>query len=160
MSVAGQGAQLARANGWIDGQGRPVGSIDLAVQEHGVAAEIRHALGVAGKDFQSAHLVPSSAMRGITGYSRSGADTMLLEASLHRALDQHWKDWAMGQRRSGRTTCTVSELRRVMNAAIDQTPNLSPRTKGALSWRLELELFRDLGLKPEDTLELPYPNIK
>jgi hypothetical protein len=31
--------------------------------------------------------------------------------------------------------------------------------KNAMSWRLQLELFRDLGLQPTDTVALPYPNV-
>lgn len=108
---------------------------------------------------QSGHFAPTSFLRDLLGYSRGDADTVLLDRATHAAFDQHWKDWAMGQRRAGRTTVSVSELYAVMLDAIDQIPNMEQRVKNAMAWRLQLELFRDLGLAPTDSVTLPYPNI-
>lgn len=133
--------------------------IDVAVQPHGRASEVRAALGVTGQESQSAHIGPTSFLRRILGYSRSAADTVLLDPATHRAFDNFWKDWAKSQRRAGRTHCTAGELFNVMGQAIDQIPGLPSRTRDAIAWRLHMELFRDLGLTPDSTLELPYSNI-
>ncbi|MBV9940976.1 MAG: hypothetical protein JO262_02515 [Solirubrobacterales bacterium] len=37
----------------------------------------------------------------------------------------------------------------------DQLPELAQRVKNAMAWRLQLEIFRDLGLVPTDNVTLP-----
>jgi Domain of unknown function (DUF4157) len=148
----------AKAAGFIRADAKP-GTIDLAVQPHGSAPTVRNELGVTGAQAQSAHVGPTSALRDVPGYSRSAAETTLLPPDTHAAFDAHWKEWAMNMRRQGKTTCTAGELHKVMLDAIDQTPGMSQKTKGALAWRLHTELFKDLGLHPSTTIALPYPNI-
>ena len=156
--VAGA-ARDARAAGLTGVPGGQPGRVHLEVQPHRTAPQARSGLGVSGSDVQSAHVGPTSFLRDVPGYSRGGADTVLLERATHAAFDQHWKDWAMAQRRAGRTAVSTSELYAVMLDAIDQIPKLSQLTKNAMAWRLQLELFRDLGLSPTDTVTLPYPNV-
>ena len=153
------GANVARAHseGLIGPEGEPR-IADLSVQTHSSASEVRQAYGVSGYDVQSAHVGPTSFLRDVPEYSRGGAETLLLETPTHRAFDAYWKDWAMEQRRLGRTTCTVEELHTVMLDAIEQIPGLAQRTKNALAWRMEQELIA-LELRPGDALDLPYRNI-
>jgi hypothetical protein len=160
QSVRGAVAD-AQAAGFVGPGGTP-GSVDAAFQSHGSAPTVRSELGVSGSQAQSAHVGPTSALRDVLGYTRSGADTMMLDPKTHAAFDNHWKTWAKSMRRQGHATCTVGELYNVMLEAIDQIPdtNMSPRTKNALSWRLQLELSKDLGLQPNASISLPYKNIR
>jgi len=41
----------------------------------------------------------------------------------------------------------------------DQLPEPAHRVKNAMAWRLQLEIFRDLGLVPTDNVTLPYQNF-
>jgi len=157
MSPA-EAAARAEQGGLTGPRGAP-GTVDLATQPHGNASAIRGQYGVSGTDVQSAHVGPTSFLRDVPGYSRSGAETVLLDRATHAALDQHWKSWAIAQRQAGRVAVPVSELYSVMLDAIEQTPGLAQRTKNALAWRLQLELFRDLNLSPATTVELPYSNV-
>ncbi|WP_091617446.1 hypothetical protein [Amycolatopsis saalfeldensis] len=157
VDVAGS-VRDARAAGLTGPPGRP-GTVDLATQPHRTAPAAREGYGVSGKDVQSAHIAPTSFLRDLPGYRRGGADTVLLDRATHAAFDQYWKDWAMEQRRNGRTEVTVSQLYAKMLDAIDQIPNMEQRTKNAMAWRLQLELFRDLGLAPTDRVTLPYANV-
>jgi len=43
--------------------------------------------------------------------------------------------------------------------AIQATPGIAQRTRNAIAWQLDLELFRDLGLHPTDSVTLPYQNV-
>ncbi|MGC2635540.1 MAG: DUF4157 domain-containing protein, partial [Acidobacteriaceae bacterium] len=156
---ARQGAADARKAGFVGPKGEPK-KVDLAVQPHGSAPTVRDELGVTGSDAQSAHVGPTSGLRDVPGYSRSGAETTLLDPKTHAAFDSYWKDWAQAMRRAGNTTCTAGELFDVMLEAIERIPGLSPQTKGTLSWRLQQEMFIELGLKPDTVIKLPYPNIK
>ena len=156
---AAQAAADARAAGLTGPQGQP-GTADLATQPHSQAPEVREEYGVSGSDVQSAHVGPTSFLKDTPGYSRGGAETVLLDRATHTAFDKFWKDWAIGQRKAGRTQVSVSELYAVMLDAIDQIPGIAQRMKNALAWRLQLELFRDLGLRPTDAVGLPYPNVK
>jgi hypothetical protein len=153
-----EAAAQAEAGGLTGPRGAP-GAVDLATQPHGAAPAVRGEYGVSGTDVQSAHIGPTSFLRDVPGYSRSGAETVLLDRATHAALDRNWKGWAIAQRQAGRTVVPISELYSVMLDAIEQTPGLSQRTKNALAWRLQLELFRDLNLRPTTTVELPYSNV-
>jgi hypothetical protein len=149
----------ARSAGLIDADGRPVGPVDLATQSHSSAPSVRGALDMTGADAQSAHVGPTSGLRGAPGYSRSGAATVLMEPEMHRSFDVHWQQWAMALRRAGRVDVSVAELYAEMLAAIEQIPGMAQTARNALAWRLQLELFSELGLQPTDRVALPYPNI-
>ncbi|WP_316754621.1 eCIS core domain-containing protein [Streptomyces herbicida] len=155
----GNAVQDAQQAGFVGEEGAP-GTVDAAFQQHGDASAVRSEYGVSGKEVESAHIGPTSFLKKVGGYSRRAAETLLLRRKVHGAFDRYWKDWARDQRRAGRTEVTVASLYEVMLKAIDQIPELEQRTKNALAWRLELELFRDLGLQPQDTVPLPYPNVK
>jgi hypothetical protein len=114
---------------------------------------------VSGAQVQSAHIGPTSFLRDVPDYSRSGAATTLLDRNVHAALDGHWKAWAISQRQAGRTSVSVQEMYNVMLDAIDRTPGLSQYVKNTLSWRLQVELFQELELQPAQTVQLPYPNV-
>ncbi len=143
----------AQAAGLIGAEGAP-GSVDAAFQPHRTASDVRGAYGVTGAQQQSAHVNATSMMRDTPGYSREGALTMLLDPATHRGFDNYWKNWARAQPR-GRPPFTVAEMRNVMQAAVDQIPNLTPGQRGALAWQLELEIF-GLGLNGTDTVRIPY----
>jgi len=149
----------AQAAGWIDASGRPIAPVDLAVQSHGSAPAVRGELGVTGADANSAHIAPTSGVRGVAGYSRGGALTTLMDAVMHRAFDAHWQQWAIALRRAGRVDVSVAELYAEMLSAIEQIPGMAQEARNALAWRLQLELFSELGLQPTDRVALPYPNI-
>lgn len=148
----------AQAAGLVGPRGAP-GTVDLAVQRHADATAVRGQHQVSGAQIQSAHIGPTSFLRDVPGYSRSNADTALLPRAVHTSFDQLWKNWAIAQRRAGRTTCTVGELYGVMLLAIDQIPVLTDAAQNTIAWRLQLELFRDLGLQPGTVIDLPYGNI-
>jgi hypothetical protein len=148
----------AQSAGFLGPRGAP-GRVDIAVEPHSAAGEVRTQYGVSGADVQSAHIGPTSFLRSQPGYSRSRAQTTLLDRNVHAALDSHWKAWAITQRQAGRTDVSAGELYNVMLGAIEQTPGLTQRVKGALSFRLQQELFQELGLSPADKVPLPYPNV-
>jgi hypothetical protein len=81
-----------------------------------------------------------------------------MDPATHRAFDAHWKEWAIEQRRAGETEITVGQLREQMLGAIAGIPNMSARVRGALTWRLLLEMH-ELGLSLTDKLDLPYANV-
>jgi hypothetical protein len=149
----------AKQAGFVGAAGEPVG-VDLIVQPHSAASEVRSALGVSGKDVQSAHHAPSSGMTGVSGYSRQGALTVLLPRATHKAFDDFWKQWSIAQRRAGVTQVTVERFVGIVDQAIQQTPNIDAKTKGAMSWVLQNEFYKDLGLKADDLITLPYSNVK
>jgi hypothetical protein len=156
----GSAVEDALAAGLAGPKGAP-GTVDALFQQHRHASKIREDLGVSGQDVQSGHIGATSFLRDVKGYDREEAETALLERSIHNiGFDQHWKDWAKAQREAGRTEVTVAEMFDVMLDAIAKIPNLEQRMKHAMAWRLELELFRDLKLKPKQLIPLPYPNIK
>ena len=156
---AASAAADAESAGLIGPKGAP-GRADVALQSHGAASAVRGQYGVSGADMQSAHLGPTSYLRSVHGYSRSGAQTTLLDSDVHTALDNYWKSWSIQQRQAGRTDVSVEELYKVMLDAIDHTPGLAQLVKNTLSWRLQLELFQELSLKPGAKIQLPYPNVK
>jgi hypothetical protein len=155
---AAANAAKAQAGGLM--KGINPGKVDLALQTHSTAASVRGAVGVAGKDVQSAHIAAQSIMKGVKGYSPGKALTALLPSATHAAFDNQWKAWAMALRAQGKTTVTAGELYKKMVEFIHNTPNLSEGTKGAMAWRLFEEMFKEQGLKWNSVLQLPYPNIK
>ncbi|BBX69964.1 eCIS core domain-containing protein [Mycolicibacterium psychrotolerans] len=151
--------QDAKDAGFVGAAGEPLG-VDLAVQPHSAAPATRKALGVSGKDVQSSHHGPTAALKDVEGYSRGGALTVLLPRATHKAFDDTWKEWSIAQRQAGRTQATVKEFLGIVDQAIEKTPGIETRTKGAMSTVLFNELYRDLGLQPDDLITLPYRNIK
>jgi hypothetical protein len=149
----------AKQAGFVGPAGEPV-SVDLVVQPHSVASETRSAIGVSGEDVQSAHHAPTAAVKDVPGYSREGALTVLLPRATHKAFDDFWKQWSIAQRQAGVTEVTVERFVGIVDQAIQQTPNIDAKTKGAMSWVLQNEFYKDLGLKPNDLIQLPYRNIK
>jgi hypothetical protein len=129
------------------------GSVDLAVQEHSSAPTVRRALGVTGKDVESAHVAPTSMMEIVSGYKRGKALTVLLPEQTHKFFDNQWKSWARNQQGK---TITAGEAYNVIENAIETTPGLTFRTKATLTWKLFDELFIHHGLKWSDEVRLPW----
>ena len=148
----------AAASGFLGPRGEP-GTVAAGVQPHSSASDTRGGMGVSGSTHQSAHIGPTSFLRGVDDYSRGGALTMVMDRATHAAFDAHWKSWAQDQRRAGRDRCTVGELRTVMHAAIGQIPGMNAQQRGALTWLLDIELQKTLGLLESQTVDLPYKNI-
>jgi hypothetical protein len=148
----------AQDAGWVGQQGELLG-VDLAVQPHSTASDARRAFGVSGKDVQSAHASPSSVLKNIPGYSREGALTILMPRAMHKQFDDYWKAWSIAQRHKGITEVPVRTFLTVMDEAIMQTPGLSKKTKGAITG-LIVDEFLKMGLKFDDKITLPYPNVK
>ena len=146
----------AQEAGFVGAKGEPL-KVDLAVQPHKVASETRGAYGVSGKDVQSAHPGPSSVLKNVPGYSREGALTILMPKAIHKQFDDYWKAYSIAQRQKGITQVKVDTFLGVMDKAVEQTPNLSQKTKNAIS-SLIFQEFIQLGLKPDDLINLPYPN--
>lgn len=155
---AAAAAEEASRAGFLGPRGEPA-IADLGVQTHGAAPAVRAQRGQTGTSAESAHVAPTAAMRSTPGYSRSSALTTLLEPSTHAAFDAHWKAWSIAERQAGRTSCTISELYQVMLTAIENTPGLTQRVRNTLAFVLEQELFNQRGLRPTDTVPLPYPNV-
>lgn len=149
----------AQEAGLVGKEGAP-GKADAALQPHSSAPKVRAQYGVSGSEVQSAHIGPTAFLRALKNYSRSAADTVLLRRDVHAAFDRHWLEWARKLRRAGAEDVTVAELYTEMLDAIQQIPGLEQRVRNALAWRLELELFRDLGLTPEQRVPLPLENVK
>ena len=148
----------AREAGFINDTGG-AGSVDAAFQPHRNSSDVRSALEVSGTAYESAHIGATSFLRHVVGYSRSGADTLLLPQAVHRTLDSHWKKWAKAQRSAGRTQVSVMELYDIMVDSLNQTSGLAQRTRNTIAFQLELEL-RQLGLSMNDLIDLPYPNVR
>jgi len=134
--------------------------VALAVQEHTHAPTVRKTLGVSGKEVESAHVGATSFLKDVKGYKRGKALTVLLPKEVHSALDNQWKTWAKNLRREGRTEVTALELYKQMEEAIENTPGLRRDTKHALMWKMYDEMFRELGLKLDENIPLPYANIR
>lgn len=144
----------AKDAGWVGANGEPIG-VDLVVQPHSAASDYRAALGVSGKDFQSAHVGPTAALKKVPGYSREGALTVLMPKATHKKFDDSWKAYSLAQRQENITEVTVDEFLGVMNKAIEQTPDISQGSKNAMAGLL-FDEFMKLGLKPNDKIRLPY----
>ena len=137
---------------------KPAGD-PIQLHPHGAATDARKALGVSGKDVQSAHGAPRSVMKGVGGYNPNNALAKLLDTAVHSGMDQFWKDTFMAMRRAGRTNATAQEIHDIVAESIRRAPGLSAGEKGSLVARLTDEMFVESGLKPGDVLDLPYPNI-
>ncbi|MEO8962988.1 MAG: DUF4157 domain-containing protein [Ginsengibacter sp.] len=151
----------AIGGGFVSKTGEPL-KVDMTVQFHRDASDVRQATDQTGKDFQSAHHVPSSVGNKLpdsAGYSRRGAVTVLLPPATHRAFDDYWKRESIKLRQAGVSTVTVAAFREIMDEAIAQTPGITNKARGAMRMVITTE-FRDLGLNDTDVVELPYSNIR
>jgi hypothetical protein len=137
---------------------KPAGD-PVQLQPHGAATDTRKALAVSGKDVQSAHGAPQKVMKDVPGYNPRHALTKLMDVSVHTGMDQFWKDAFQAMRRAGRTNATAQEIHDIVAESIQRAPGLSAGEKNSLIARLGDEMFVEFGLKPNDVLDLPYPNI-
>jgi hypothetical protein len=153
-----QAVEQAQKSGLL--QGINPGKAAVGLQTHNSASIVRKILNVAGGKVQSAHIAPTSILKNLPGYNRGQALTTLLPTKVHQALDNQWKAWAKQLRLQGKTEITAKELYDEMAKSIENTPGLTPETKGALKWRMFEELYKDFKLQPDTKLPLPYPNIK
>ncbi|MBK6828970.1 MAG: hypothetical protein IPG86_19895 [Chitinophagaceae bacterium] len=149
----------AKGAGFVSQTGDPI-KVDLAVQRHTDASDVRAANQQSGSTHQSAHDLPSSVGKQDGTYSRGQALTVLLPTATHRAFDDYWKKYAIQQRQKGVKEVPVSEFMDIMYKAIDQTPGISKSMKGNMQTLLRTEVYRDLGWNEADMIELPYPNIR
>ncbi len=125
----------------------------MAIQKHSEKAEYRQG---SGQDVQSAHMVPSSALRGVEGYSRDAALTTLLPVAVHTKFDNYWKVWAREQVAQGINQVRVQDFLQVLNEAAASVPELQGRTAETMSLCFQHELYQTLALQPADLLTLPY----
>lgn len=129
------------------------------LQPHAAATQNRTELGVSGRQVQSAHGAPQSAMRGVPGYDPDAALTRLMDRSTHTGMDQYWKQTFQAMRRSGQTQATAREVYDIVAESIRRAPGLAAGERNSLIARLSDEMFVEFGLSPTDTMTLPYPNI-
>jgi hypothetical protein len=179
VTSAARAARDARKAGFT--KGLYPGIVDLAVQSHGSARDVRKVLKVVGRNIESAHIAPTAALKTLKNYGRSEALTTLMPKNLHRQFDAHWKSWARtvlaerkaaGLKGDALNKVTVKELRTAVENAIEALPNADedhpfvpgqniPRpTKNAMQWKLFDELHGKLGLKPDDLVKLPYSPLR
>jgi hypothetical protein len=131
----------------------------VELQPHGAATETRKALGVSGKQVQSAHGAPQSVMERVAGYNPNRALTRLLDRGVHSGMDEFWKKTFQSMRSAGRSNATAQEVHDIVAESIRRAPSLSIGEKNSLIARLSDEMFVEFGLKPDDVLDLPYPNL-
>jgi hypothetical protein len=127
--------------------------VDLAVQKHSEKAEYRQG---SGREVESAHMMPSSALKGVEGYRRGAALTVLLPKEVHRTFDNQWKAWSRKQAAQGIQQVRVHDFLRVLDEAAAAVPELHGRTAETMSWCFRHEVYQTLGLHPTDLLPLPY----
>jgi len=127
---------------------------------HGAASRNRQEIGVSGKDVESAHLLAQAVGKKVVGYNADHALTRLLKKSAHAGMDALWKADFRAMRAAGKTTATAQEVFDTVANAIQKAPEIEPGEKMSLIAALTDEMFMQHGLKPDDLLDLPYPNIK
>jgi hypothetical protein len=154
--------------GWVDQQGQPL-RVDIAGQEHRHATAHRRILGKTGRELESAHLAASSFLTGFMA-PRSGdgdedvrqyretAVTVLLPPKVHRSIDRYWDTWAR-ERKATSSSCTVQEMRTVLNKAISEAQGLTERQRGTLSLMLDIELFDKLGFETSHAVRVPHSRV-
>ena len=132
----------------------------LQLGPHGAASRNRQEIGVSGKDVESGHLLPQAVGKKVVGYHADHALTRLLKKSAHASMDAPWKADFKAMRAAGKTTATAQEVFDTVANAIQKAPEIEPGEKMSLIAALTDEMFMQHGLKPDDLLDLPYPNIK
>lgn len=137
-------------------EGQVVSGQPLKLIGHGGATRTREALGVSGRQFESAHGAPQAAMRGVVGYDPDVALSRLLPREVHQSMDRHWKREARRLARTGRTTWTAQEMFDTVAQSIRITTGLTQAEKEAHVARLSDEIFAESGLSRTDQVRLPY----
>lgn len=132
----------------------------LQLGPHGAASRNRQEIGVSGKDVESGHLLSQAVGKKVVGYNADHALTRLLKKSAHAGMDASWKADFKAMRAAGKTTATVQEVFDTIANSIQKAPEIEPGEKMSLIAALTDEMFMQHGLKPNDLLDLPYPNIK
>ncbi len=150
--------QMLREEG-ASGSVRAEGDI-IQLGPHGAASQNRSALGVSGRDVQSAHGAPQSVMKGMAGYNPNHALTKLMDRGAHTGMDRYWKEAFQNMRRAGQTEASAQTVHDVVVESIRRASGLSAGERNSLIARLSDEMFVEFGLKQGDMLTLPYPNIK
>ncbi|MFL6136601.1 MAG: hypothetical protein ACJ74O_02240 [Frankiaceae bacterium] len=153
--TGGEAKPLSNADAVEDAKRAGV-KVDIEAQQHKHAPEVRAAKGVTGKEVNSAHVAPTSALRDTQGYVRGDAVTATLSRDTHRAMDNQWKAACRDMVAAGRKDMTVRELYNEVSKAIRNTEGLTAQQKGTLESMLHKELYGSMGLKPDDTVRLPY----
>ena len=123
---------------------------------HADASYNRSQLGVSGKDVQSAHMAPQSAMRNTPGYNPRAALTSLQDTAVHTSIDAYWKSTFQSLAATGKTEITAQELFDTVAKSIELGEGLSDADKSSLTARLSDELFIEYGLTPQSNVRLPY----
>ncbi|MCB9302591.1 MAG: hypothetical protein H6566_18265 [Lewinellaceae bacterium] len=127
-------------------------NVDLALQRHKNKTKFR--LG-AGREVESAHLVNSSSLKNIPGYSRDSALTVLLPTRVHRKFDKHWKAKAR-ELLKDQTHVKVAEWEKILNDAIESVPELKGRTGDTMSFAIRNELYHVQRLNADDLIRMPF----
>lgn len=137
---------------------KPAGT-PVKLGPHAAATKNRKALGVLGKDVQSAHGLPQAVGEGIPGYNPRHALTRLMETATHTGMDAYWKQQFMAMRAAGRTQATAREIFEIVAESIRRAPGIDADEKASLIARLSDEMFVENRLADSQLLDLPYPNI-
>jgi hypothetical protein len=128
-------------------------NVDMAAHEHRHARTFREG---SGRVSESAHLVPSSAMRKLENYSRSRALATFLSPDLHRKFDTHLMDWARKKVDSNVHEVTVAEFHTALCDAANSVPELRGRTADTMRHMFDAEFYDRSGLPPDTKLRVPY----
>jgi hypothetical protein len=138
----------------------PAGDL-IELGPHRAASANREALGVSGQDVQSAHDMPQAIGRAnVADYNPNDALTRLMPRADHAEMDAGWKDGFQDMRRAGRTQALGQEVFDTVAESIRDAQNVPPGERESLVARLSDEMFTESGLRPEQNLDLPYPNVK
>jgi len=144
-------------------KGNAPGQVNMGAQAHKDASDVRKTLKVLGKDYQSAHGGASSWLSKRVwrngklisiDYNRANAVTSLLSPKVHQSFDRLWKSFAITKRQGNATRVPAGEMMRVMHEAVAGS-ELNSAQQGSMMMIIDSE-FRDLGLHPDDVIELPY----
>ena len=137
-------------------EGRVRSDAPLRLHGHGSARTARRAIGVSGRDVESAHGAPRSAMSTTSGYSARAALARLLPRDVHRSMDAFWQQEARRLVASGRSTWTAQEMFEAVSQSILRTRGLSRDEMMSHIARLQDEIFVEWGLRPSDPVRLPF----
>lgn len=106
---------------------------------------------------QGAHVSARAAMRTVPAYDPKAAIVRLLDKVTHRGFDDYWKDvFFKMAKASGETKILVSDYLNVMRDAIGNNPYFTNEEARSMYELLKSEVHTSYGLKPTDTVRLPY----
>ncbi|MCL4298047.1 MAG: hypothetical protein KJ077_20055 [Anaerolineae bacterium] len=128
----------------------------LELLGHGTARRGRQVRGQSGRQVESTHFAPQSAMRGLASYDPNAALTRLLPRRVHRSMDRFWQERARQLVNQGRTSWTAQEMFEAVAESIRRTPELSDGEKISHIQRLSDEIFVEYGLHTADLVRLPF----